>query len=262
MAADAETWAGVRAQLVGSRFDDVRVLDEVDSTNRIVLDEARAGAPEGLVVVANHQRAGRGRLGRTWAAPPGGSLLVSVLLRPDVATDRLHLLTMAAGLAVAAAVGSVARVDVVLKWPNDVLVGERKLAGVLAEADVAGSGALRAVGVGVGVNVNWDAVPDELATLATACNLEAGRAVSRVDLLVAFLRQLDGRLRALDAVPADYRERLATLGRQVRVELPDGPFLGRAVGVDDAGRLLVETDDGRTVEVAAGDVVHVRTTSP
>jgi BirA family biotin operon repressor/biotin-[acetyl-CoA-carboxylase] ligase len=112
------------------------------------------------------------------------------------------------------------------------------------------------------VNVNWDAVPDELATLATACNLEAGRAVSRVDLLVAFLRELDGRLRALDAVPADYRERLATLGRQVRVELPDGPFLGRAVGVDDAGRLLVETDDGRMVEVAAGDVVHVRTTSP
>jgi BirA family biotin operon repressor/biotin-[acetyl-CoA-carboxylase] ligase len=262
MAAIAETWAGVRALLEGTRFADVRVFDEVDSTNQVVLDEAAAGAPEGLVVVAEHQRAGRGRLGRTWVSPPGGSLLVSVLLRPDVTAEQLHLVTMAAGISIAAAVSEVARVDAVLKWPNDVLVDDRKLAGVLVEVDIAGDGTLRAVVLGVGVNVNWDTVPHEIAAIATACNLEAGRPVSRADLLVAFLRGLEHRLRALDAVAAEYRGRLGTLGRQVRVELADGPLVGRAVDVDHAGRLLVEVDSGCIVDVAAGDVVHLRTTTP
>jgi BirA family biotin operon repressor/biotin-[acetyl-CoA-carboxylase] ligase len=262
MGAEAETWAAARAPLEGTRFGGVRVFDEVDSTNQIVLDEAAAGAPEGLVVVAEHQRAGRGRLGRTWVAPPGGSLLVSVLLRPDVTAERLHLVTMAAGLSVVVAVSEVAGIDATLKWPNDVLVDERKLAGALVEADIAGDGVVRAVVLGVGVNVNWDAVPSEIAALATACNIEAGHSVSRADLLVAFLRGLDARLRTLDAVAAEYRTRLATLGRDVRVELADGSVVGRAVDVDDAGRLLVQTAADRVVEVAAGDVVHLRPTPP
>jgi BirA family biotin operon repressor/biotin-[acetyl-CoA-carboxylase] ligase len=260
MAATAETWAGARERLAATRFGDVRVLEDADSTNQVVLDEAAAGAPEGLVVVAEHQRAGRGRLGRTWVAPPGGSLLLSVLLRPGLAPDRLHLVTMAAGVAVAEAVSSVAGIETVLKWPNDVLVRDRKLAGILVEADVGGDGDVRAVVLGVGINVNWDAVPDEIASIATACNLEAGRPVPRADVLVAFLRGLDQRLRALDGVPREYRARLATLGRRVRVELASGPVVGVAVDVDHAGRLLVETDPGCIVDIAAGDVVHLRTT--
>ncbi|HEX4775535.1 MAG TPA: biotin--[acetyl-CoA-carboxylase] ligase [Acidimicrobiia bacterium] len=280
MTSDAATWATVRARLAGTRFGELRVLDEVDSTNRVVLDDARAGAPEGLVVVAEHQTAGRGRLGRTWVAPPGGSLLLSVLLRPALPVERVHLVTMAAGVALADAVRDVAAVDATLKWPNDVLVGDRKLAGMLTEADfgpdgavrtnagrgrmpgTAGAegakGAVRAVVLGVGVNVNWGHVPDELAGLATACDLEAGHAVDRGALLAAFLLELDAHLRALERVPLEYRRRLATLGRRVRVELSDGPLLGRAVEVDVSGRLLVEVDSGCIVEVAAGDVVHLR----
>ncbi len=260
MAANAETWAGVHAALRDTRFTEVRVFDEVGSTNQLALDEALAGAADGLVIVAEHQRAGRGRLGRTWVAAPGSSLLVSVLLRPGVTAERLHLVTMAAGVSVAEAVSEVAGLETALKWPNDVLVADRKLAGMLVEADVAGDGAVRAVVLGVGINTNWTAVPDELAGFATACNLEVGRDVSRADLLVAFLRGLDRRLRRLDAVAAEYRTRLATIGRRVRVELAAGPVEGRAVDIDHVGRLLVEVDSGCIVDIAAGDVVHLRTT--
>ena len=154
-------------------FGEVRWLSEIDSTNRYLTDEARAGAPTGLVVVADHQTAGRGRLGRTWVAPPGASLLVSLLLRPTVAADRRHLLVMAAGLAMAEAVEAETGVVAGLKWPNDLLVGERKLAGILAE--VAGD----ALVVGIGVNIEWHEVPAELSAIATACNLEGGRPTTR-----------------------------------------------------------------------------------
>jgi biotin-[acetyl-CoA-carboxylase] ligase BirA-like protein len=151
----------------------------IDSTNKYVHDEARAGAPAGLVAVAEHQRAGRGRLGRTWEAAPGSSLLVSVLLRPEIAADHLGLLTMAAGVALAQAVEAVAGVQAGLKWPNDLVVGDRKLAGLLAEADLGAAGVVRAVVIGAGCIVTAVAVPAELAGQATACELEAGGPVDR-----------------------------------------------------------------------------------
>jgi BirA family transcriptional regulator, biotin operon repressor / biotin---[acetyl-CoA-carboxylase] ligase len=246
---------------------EVRRFASIDSTNRYLLDEARAGAPEGLVAVADHQDAGRGRQGRVWTAPPGSSLLVSVLLRPAVAPDRLMLVTMAAGVALAEAVEHVAGFRVALKWPNDLVVGDRKLAGLLAEADVpAGAPRPAAVVVGAGCNVQWDAFPPELASTATACNLEAGRPIERDDVLSAFLDRLDARYAGLDAVPGVYRARLGTLGRRIRVELGAGAgrrtLLGVAAGVDDSGRLLVDTDGGERHELTAGDVFHLRPARP
>src|SRR4051812_16300557 len=149
-------------------FGAVHWLSEIDSTNRYVLDEARGGAPAGLVVVADHQTAGRGRLGRTWGAPPRASLLMSVLLRPAIPVERRHVLVMTAGLAMAEALEAETGVAAGLKWPNDLLVGGRKLAGILAEA----SG--DALVIGIGVNLEWTDVPPDLATIATACNLEGG----------------------------------------------------------------------------------------
>ena len=139
-----------------------------------------------------------------------------------------------------------------LKWPNDVVVGDRKLVGILAERDG------DAVVVGAGVNVEWQAFPAELAETATACNLEAGHSVDRRELLDAFLAQLDRRYADLDAVVVEYRARLATLGRRVRVERPDGFLVGRAVGLGAAGQLQVEVDGGDVLEVHVGDVVHLR----
>src|SRR4051812_11219690 len=221
-------------------FTDVRWFAELDSTNRYLVDEARAGAPAGVVAVADHQTAGRGRLGRTWVAPPGASLLSSVLLRPRLGTERRHLLVAAAGLAMAEAVEETTGVVAGLKWPNDLLVGDRKLGGVLAET--AGD----AVVVGLGVNVEWADVPAELTAIATACNLEGGRPVDRRQLLDAFLARYAERLHDLASARAAYVTRLVTLGRRVRIEQTGATFVATACDVDDGGRLVVERDDGRT----------------
>jgi BirA family biotin operon repressor/biotin-[acetyl-CoA-carboxylase] ligase len=235
----------------------IRRFDEIDSTNRYALDAARAGERPGLVVVADHQQAGRGRRGRAWTAPAGSSLLVSILLEPPPAPDRVQLLTMAAGLALTASVRSVAGVDAELKWPNDLVVGDRKLAGLLAETEVR-DGRVRGVVVGIGCNVTWDGFPAELAATATACDREAGHPVDRGALLDVLLDELATRLAGLSAVPGEYRSRLATLGRSVRVELAAGVLEGVATDVDDDGRLVVRPRHGSPTVVAAGDVVHLR----
>lgn len=234
-------------------------LAEVDSTNRYVLDAAHAGEPEGLVVVADHQSAGRGRLGRTWEAAPGSSLLLSVLLRPRRRVDELHLCTAAVALAMADAVREVAGFTPDLKWPNDLVVEGRKLAGVLAEADLGASGVVRAVVVGIGINVGEQSIPPGLRTTAIACDVVARRPVDRRSLCDAFLLHLGDRLDAPDPeLLADYRAQLATIGARVRVDRSAGPIEGVAVDVDDLGALLLETDSGDALTISAGDVVHLR----
>jgi len=240
---------------------DVRRFDEIDSTNRWVLDQARAGAAEGLVAVADHQTAGRGRLGRTWVAPPGASLLVSILLKPSLAPDRLHLATAAVALSAAAALDDVAGFRPGLKWPNDLIVEgdngapDLKLAGVLTEIDGPN------VVPGIGINVNWPAdLPADLADIATAANHVAGRDVDREALLDALLAHLSDRYGNWTDVAREYRRSCATLHRIVRVDLADESFTGTAADVTDDGHLIVETAAClRTI--SAGDVVHLRPVS-
>jgi len=245
---------------------DIRRFTEIDSTNRYLLDEARAGAPEGVVAVAEFQTQGRGRLARTWVAPPGASLLVSILFRPPLSAAAAHLVTMTCALAAADTVASVAGVPATLKWPNDLLAGDRKLAGLLAEALIV-DGHLDALVVGMGLNVNWDEFPPELAGTATACNRESGHAVDRDALLARWLHEVGDRYDAMlgkggtDVILDEYRPRCSTLGQQVRVEQSRGSFTGTAIDVDDAGRLLVEDAAGDRHVVAVGDVVHVRRAS-
>lgn len=233
-------------------FREVRRLAEVDSTNRYLLDEARRGTPAGLVVVAARQHAGRGRLGRTWESPPGGSLLTSVLLRPALPIDRRHLVVLAAAVAMADAIADTTGIDAAIKWPNDLLVGDRKVAGILAESTG------DAVVVGIGVNVAWGQIPEELGGIATALDLEGGRPVAPDALLDAFLARYGPYLGDLDRARDAYRARLSTRGRRVRVEQAAGLLTGVAVDVDDDGHLLLDDDEGRRVTVAAGDVVHLR----
>jgi BirA family biotin operon repressor/biotin-[acetyl-CoA-carboxylase] ligase len=236
----------------------VRRFDTIDSTNRWLLDEARQGAPEGLVAVADHQSAGRGRRGRTWTAPPGSSLLVSVLLRSRIDTERVHVLTMAAAVALRAAVQGVAGVRAGIKWPNDLVVDDRKLAGLLGETELTADGEVGAIVVGAGCNVQWNDFPPELAEDATACNLEAGHDVDRAAVLSAFLDQMGECLDDLAAVPGSYRAALATLGQRVRVDLGNRVVEGTATDLDDVGRLVVTTAAGANEVIAVGDVVHLR----
>lgn len=231
----------------------VEHVDATGSTNADVLAEARLGAAAGLVRVAAFQSAGRGRLGRVWQAAPGDCLLVSLLLRPDDRpNDRgveLHRLTQAVALAAADACVAAGGFRPDLKWPNDLLVGDRKLAGILAESLVEG-GVITAVVVGMGLNVR--AAPPGAISATEA----AGREVHRLELLDSLLLMLS----ALDptTVALRYRAELATLGRWVRVDRHDGGVEGRAVDVGADGRLVIEEADGTRTEIAAGDVVHLR----
>jgi BirA family biotin operon repressor/biotin-[acetyl-CoA-carboxylase] ligase len=186
-------------------------------------------------------------------------LLVSALLRPHAAADRVHVVTIAAALALADALARVVGLVPDLKWPNDLIVGERKLAGLLAEADVVG-GEVQALVVGAGCNLAQRSFPDEMLTEATSCLLETGVVPDREVLLAAFLDAFGDRLDGIDGVVRDYRERLATLGRRVRVELERGVVEGTATDLDGDGRLVVTPDAGAPVVVAAGDVVHLRAT--
>ncbi|MDP8937337.1 MAG: biotin--[acetyl-CoA-carboxylase] ligase [Actinomycetota bacterium] len=242
---------GARLALAGTRFTDVRHMATVESTNGAVAALARQGAPEGVVVVADHQTAGRGRRGRTWDAPAGSSLLVSVLLRPPAADA--HLAGMATALAAVQACAEVAGVAVALKWPNDLVLGDRKLGGILGEVVTAGDRA--AVVVGLGLNVDWDApLPPGAIDLRSA----TGAVVDRAKLLVALLRALEERCRQPAArILTEYRSRCVTLGRPVRVELGRLAVSGTATAVDEQGRLVVDAGRERRV-IAAGEVIHLR----
>jgi BirA family biotin operon repressor/biotin-[acetyl-CoA-carboxylase] ligase len=228
-------------------------LAETDSTNAEALRLAASGEPEGCVVVADAQTAGRGRLHRSWWSEPGRSLLTSWLVRPALPVEWWPTLTLVAGLAAARALIAAAGVEVRLKWPNDLLVGGRKLGGLLAEAD--GRGALV---VGLGVNVRQTEFPPELTGLATSVVLEVGRPVERAWLLAATLSGFGARMGAPEETLDEYRTLCETLGKRVRVERAGvEPLEGVARDLSASGALVVDSD-GKIVEISAGDVVHLR----
>lgn len=266
--------AAARRALVrpGSPWTDVCVVAETASTNADVVAAARAGAPAGLVRVAEHQTGGRGRLGRSWQAPPRSGLTLSVLVRPDVPAEHWPWLPLLAGVAVAEACRRTARVDAVLKWPNDVLIGERKLAGVLAERVEHHTGTAAVLGIGLNVSLHEAELPQ---LQATSLAIAGASTLDRAVLLRAVLRALGSLLAAWEAAAGDpaagrpglhasYTRRCVTLGRLVRVERPAGTMVtGRAVEVDAGGRLVVQdTDTGARQVLGAGDVVHVRSDGP
>jgi len=218
---------------------------------------AQAGAPDGTVVLAEEQTAGRGRLKRSWWAPAGGSLLLSVLLRPGWPARQAQRLTMACSLAVCDAIDATADVQAQVKWPNDVLIEGRKVCGILTELDVAGELLETAVvGIGINVNVDFEGAPPLMAP-ATSLMLAAGRRVSRLDLLVALLSGIEQRYlaaRAGRSFQTEWAERMATLGREVQVAGATGAWQGVAVDVDADGALLVRQQDGTVQRLLAGDV--------
>jgi BirA family biotin operon repressor/biotin-[acetyl-CoA-carboxylase] ligase len=249
---------GARSALAGSRFADLRAVDETGSTNSDLMDAARRGEPE-HVLVADHQTAGRGRLDREWEAPPGASLLMSVLVRPPFPPSGVHAIPTALGVAMAESIEASSGAAVGLKWPNDLVVrtssGDRKIGGILAESSTGSSGP-DAVVVGVGVNLDWPSVPAHLDGIATALNLE-GAAVDRWSLVAEVLGRLAPTL-ADPGLAARYRARCVTIGRRVRVERPHGDLEGTAVDVAAGGELVVDDDANERHVVNVGDVIHLR----
>lgn len=240
----------------------VEVVESVPSTNAIVAERARAGAPDGLVVVAEHQSAGRGRLDRVWEAPARSAITFSMLLRPSAPTRSWPWLPLLAGYAVDKTL-TAHGYDAGVKWPNDVLLGARKVAGILVERVETPDGPAAVVGVGLNAGMSAEELPVETAT---SLAVESGSQPDRTALLIALLQTFreaydawqaggdNGGLRLLES----YTAACVTVGQDVRVDLPGGAVLiGRAVGIDPGGRLMVDTPDGLR-PVGAGDVVHVR----
>jgi BirA family biotin operon repressor/biotin-[acetyl-CoA-carboxylase] ligase len=227
----------------------------VSSTQDLARSEAAEGAPEGTVVVAEEQIAGRGRLGRSWVSPPGANLYVTLVLRPS--PERMRALSMIAPLAVAEAVEETTALSPRIKWPNDLLLAGRKLAGVLIDTEISGQAPQYAL-VGVGLNVNLDvrAIP-EIADIATSLRQQLGREISREEVLAAFLNRFEPLYVESErgtAVREAWRSRLDTLGRQIRVASGGLVEEGLAEDVDTDGSLILRRPDGSRVTLVAGEV--------
>jgi BirA family transcriptional regulator, biotin operon repressor / biotin---[acetyl-CoA-carboxylase] ligase len=247
-------------------------LPSARSTNDVAKEAARSGAVEGTVVITDEQTAGRGRLGRTWLAPAGSSALMSLVVRPPLSTEAVFRLTMLTGSAVAAAVETVTGLTAGVKWPNDVFVNGRKVAGILSEASLI-EGRVDFVVIGIGMNVNADlSVFDEIAATATSLSSEVGRPVDRTETICQTLLELERRYLPLcgDALPRaetatslarwqesiyqEWRSWLITCGQWVSVDDGRTVVEGLAEDVDVDGALLVRLADGALLRVAAGDV--------
>jgi len=247
-----------RPQIIGR---DIRVFQETTSTNDIIERFARDGVEEGVVVFAESQTQGRGRLGRKWVSPPGRGLWFSVLLRPQFPPAAATRITILAATAVARAVRELTGLRVEIKWPNDILARGRKLVGILTEMS-AEPDRVRHVTLGIGVDVNVAAseLPAALREVATSLLEETGRRWQRAEVAAALLEALDddyARLRDgnFRAIADEWESQCATLGQNVVVEMGARRISGRAESLDDDGALLLRTQHGRLERIIGGDVL-------
>ncbi|NPV70745.1 MAG: biotin--[acetyl-CoA-carboxylase] ligase [Firmicutes bacterium] len=249
--------AGLDTKVIGTK---VRYLTSAASTNDCAKEMARQGAPEGTVVVAEEQTGGRGRMGRPWASPPGGGLWFSVILRPALTPPQAPRLTLVAAVAVARAIRHTTGLEAGIKWPNDIIVGGRKVCGILTEM-VAEIDRVEFVVLGIGLNVNLGrkGLPQDLRDCATSLDIELGRRLDRAAVFRSILREFESwYMRYLQdgPVPAlsEWRQLSITLGERVRVVGQGESFEGTATGIDEDGALIVKPDGGPERRVLSGDV--------
>lgn len=237
-------------------------FDSVSSTNDVARDLAVSGESEGLCVIAREQTAGRGRQGRSWSSPPGEGLYLSLILRPRVKATESALITLAAAIAVAETLRLDFQTNGDIKWPNDVLVGGRKICGILVEAAIEGDRLQYAI-IGIGVNIAQRSFPDQIGNIATSLLLESGRQVLPDDFVGAVLPRLEEWYEAAQSHPDRVTARWEQLsptgfGCQVTVESTDGVVEGVTQGLTPTGALIVELTNGERREIVSGEV-KVRT---
>lgn len=229
-------------------------LRTVDSTNKRARELAAQGAPQGTLVIAEEQTAGRGRRGRGWISPPGEAIYMSLILRPEAHPSQVALLSLQTALAVAKAIARATGLDARIKWPNDIVCGGKKVCGMLLEMN-ANEQSVSDVVAGIGINVHQKRMPEEIGKTAASLDMLGGRPCSRASLVRAFLTEYE----AVDALGREelmeaYRERSATLGSRVQVIAPSGSFTGTAREITASGSLMVEDEQGQLREVLAADV--------
>lgn len=254
----------LRTQVKGTLFGKrIYHFFRTDSTNRVGLELGYSGEPEGAVILAEEQNAGRGRAGRSWHSERGTGIYVTLLLRPKISPVQAPLLTMMAGLSAHAAIQARTGLQVDLKWPNDLILNGRKLGGILTEM-YADTTLVRFVIVGIGINVNQEKFPGELSTIATSLRAETGSNQSRLELLARLLREFESdynqflREGASSVTTRFTKASSYAVGKRVRVVNGTESFTGVTAGLVPEGLLQVEREDGKVVTVIAGDVVEIK----
>jgi BirA family biotin operon repressor/biotin-[acetyl-CoA-carboxylase] ligase len=239
---------------------DIRVFEQTTSTNDVVEKLARDGVREGVVVFAESQTKGRGRLGRKWISPTRKGLWFSILLRPDLRPQETTQLTVASAIALRRAIVSETKLQPEIKWPNDILIGGKKVAGILTELS-AELDKVRHVILGIGIDVNLDAgeLPADLKKIATSLKIESGETISRAELATTILGELDFDYARVcngkfSAVADEWEEHCSTIGKNVAVQIGERKIRGRAESLDDDGALLLRTEHGRLERIIGGDV--------
>jgi BirA family biotin operon repressor/biotin-[acetyl-CoA-carboxylase] ligase len=251
--------AAIKNRLQPSRIgSEVLYKEQVDSTNDWAKEIFAQHPEEGLVLLAGTQTRGRGRHGRIWHSEPDTGLYLSIVLRPNIKRERFALLTLMAGVACATAMNEFAASQARLKWPNDILVGEKKLGGILSEYCLSGNDE-EAVVIGIGLNLNQSEFPDELASTATSLKMATGMKQDRLAVTVALLNHLDREYNSFletgpDPMLAEWHRLSMLVGRQVVLLRGDETVTGTALGLSQTGNLMMRTDDGRELSFDSGEV--------
>jgi BirA family biotin operon repressor/biotin-[acetyl-CoA-carboxylase] ligase len=241
--------------------------DSVPSTNMVAMELASQGCPDGTVVISDAQTAGKGRLGRSWSSPPGKNLYMSIVLRPGISPRDATALTLLAAVACASVLRRFASIPVSIKWPNDLIVGHRKMGGILTEikADLDRIN-YAIVGIGININLTAEEMPQEIKAIATSIFIETGGHFSRSELAGALILNFDKWYRLLltkgkKVITNEWLTMSSTIGKRIRVTAMNQTFEGVAEGIDDEGLLIVKLHEGTYRKVSAGDITMVRTNS-
>jgi len=243
---------------------DIRVFEQTTSTNDVIEKLARDGVKEGAVVFAESQTKGRGRLGRKWISPERKGLWFSVLLRPDLRPQETTRLTVASATALRRAIQSETGLDPEIKWPNDILIRGRKVAGILTELSAELDRVKHVIlGIGVDVNLSTNEFPAELRKTATSLKIETGKTISRPELATTILRELDHDYAHVCGnffadVADEWEAHCTTIGREVTIRTGERKIRGRAESLDEDGALLLRTEHGHLERIIGGDVTLER----
>ena len=254
----------IKPLIKGNIGRDIIYLETVDSTNRAAIEIADNGALHGTVVIADCQTKGRGRLGRTWVSPPASNIYMSIILRPNLEPEDATLLTIMASVASARALRNATGLPVGIKWPNDLIVHDKKLGGILSETRSINSRIIFSViGIGININSGLEDFPPDLRTVATSIKNETGREESRVNLIANILNEMDCWLKGLskdgkEHLLAEWRRLTLTLKKSVKAVVGKDTFTGIAEDIDDKGMLLLRLPSGVLKKISAGDVTILR----
>jgi len=243
-------------KLIGHK---VYYFPEIGSTNDEAFRLGESGAPDGTVVIADSQTKGRGRMQRVWHSPPGSNIYTSIILRPDFEPERAPQISIAAGVAVAGILNAYSPGKVQLKWPNDVLIGGKKVCGILSQLKTkAGSIDFVVLGIGININVSIDQFPPDVKNIATSLAIETGREISRLDLIISLYENMAKCYKKLlqnnfGAIKEEWLKLAPMIGQNVQVMFQNDKVSGKAIGLDDDGSLIIFTAEGETIKVNAGD---------